>query len=298
MRMSLRARRSAANRSRAVLLGLVLAAGAGLSARAAELEIGWTAWSDAEFTTKLAARVLEDELGHDVTLTLVDVALQYQGVARGDLDAMLMAWLPDTHDDYYRQFGDQLVDLGPIYTGARLGWVVPAYVPESDVSSIADLAEPDVAARFQREIFGIDPGAGLTRLSEGALAAYGLDTYNLVTSSGAAMTAMIERAHLREQWIVGTAWRPHWMFQTWDLRFLDDPEQALGGLERVHALVRRGLYKEHPDVVAFLSRFFIELEELEEAMSRAEETSYEQAIDEYIAENPRRLRYWTTGEIE
>lgn len=298
MRIPLRARRSAAYRSRAALLGFVLAAGAGLPARAAELEIGWTAWSDAEFTTKLAARVLEDELGHDVTLTLVDVALQYQGVARGDLDAMLMAWLPDTHDDYYSQFGDQLVDLGPIYTGARLGWVVPAYVPESDVSSIADLAEPDVAARFQREIFGIDPGAGLTRLSEGALAAYGLDRYNLVTSSGAAMTAMIERAHLREQWIVGTAWRPHWMFQTWDLRFLDDPEQALGGLERVHALVRRGLYKEHPDVVAFLSRFFIELEELEEAMSRAEETSYEQAIDEYIAENPRRLRYWTTGEIE
>lgn len=267
-------------------------------AEAAELEIGWTAWSDAEFTTTLVARVLEQDLGHKVTLTLVDVALQYQGVARGDLDIMLMAWLPDTHADYYARFAGDLVDLGPIYTGARLGWVVPAYVPESEVSSITDLARPGIAERFGREIFGIDPGAGLTRLSEAALETYGLERYNLVTSSGAAMTAMLERAHLREEWIVATAWRPHWMFQAWELRFLEDPDGALGGLERVHALVRRGLYKAHPDVVAFLSRLFIELDALEAAMSRGEQTSYEQAVDEFIAANPERVRYWATGRFE
>ncbi len=175
---------------------------------------------------------------------------------------------------------------------------MPAYVPASRVRSIADLARPEIAAMFGREIFGIDPGAGLTRLSEAAVSAYGLERYNLVTSSGAAMTAMVERAHLREQWIVVTAWRPHWMFQRWDLRFLEDTQGALGGLERVHALARRGLYKEQPDVVAFLSRFFVPLEQLESAMSRAEATSYEQAVDEYIAANPRRVRYWATGAIE
>lgn len=290
-----RPRRGAA----ALCLAAALAAAAfAPPASAAELEIGWTAWSDAEFTTKLAARVLEERLGHEVTLTLVDVALQYQGVARGDLDIMLMAWLPDTHADYYRKFGGELVDLGPIYTGARLGWVVPAYVPESEVRSIADLAEPEIARRFRREVFGIDPGAGLTRLSEAAVETYGLGRYNLVSSSGAAMTAMVERAHLREDWIVATAWRPHWMFQTWELRFLEDPEGALGGLERIHALARRGLYKAHPDVVAFLSRFYVELADLEAAMSRAEETSYDTAVDEYVAAHPRRVHYWATGELE
>lgn len=265
-------------------------------APAAEIDIGWTAWSDAEFVTRLAARVLENELGYDVQLTLVDVALQYQGVARGDLDMMLMAWLPNTHADYYAKFGPDLVDLGPIYTGAKLGWVVPTYIPESEVSSIADLARPEIARRFGYEIIGIDPGAGLTRLSEQAIKTYGLDRYHLIVSSGAAMTAMIRRAEIGKKWIVATGWHPHWMFQTWSLRFLDDPKGALGGPEHVDALVRRGLDQDHPNVVAFLQRFHLELDELETAMGRAQETSYQAAVDEFIAAHPKRVHYWATGE--
>jgi glycine betaine/proline transport system substrate-binding protein len=282
----------------AALLAVASIAGSVRAVRAAEIDIGWTAWSDAEFTTKLAARILEQELGYDVTLTLVDVALQYQGVARGDLDMMLMAWLPETHADYYAKFRDSLVDLGPIYTGARLGWAVPTYIPESEVSSIADLARPDVARRLQYEIFGIDPGAGLMRLSEQAVKAYGLDRYNLIASSGAAMTAMLERAELRDRWIVVTGWRPHWMFQKWDLRFLDDPKGTLGGLESIHALVRPGFSKDYPDVVAFLTRFELPLDELETSMSRADASSYEQAVDEYVEAHPRRVEYWVTGRPE
>jgi glycine betaine/proline transport system substrate-binding protein len=282
----------------AIALSLFVATGHAQRESGFELEIGWTAWSDAEFVSKLVARLLEDRLGYQVSLTLVDVALQYQGVARGDLDLMLMAWLPETHADYYAEFGDQVIDLGPIYTGARLGWVVPAYIPESEVASIADLARPEVGRRFDYEIFGIDPGSGLMRLSEDAIEEYGLDRYNLVASSGAAMTAMIERADLRDRWIVVTGWRPHWMFQTWNLRFLDDPEGALGGLERIHALARRGLDHDAPDAIALISRLFIPLEHIEAAMNRAEETSYEEAVDEYIAQHSRRIAYWTTGELD
>lgn len=282
----------------AILSSLIVTTVAAQPAPEREIEIGWTAWSDAEFTTKLVARLLEDRLGYRVSLTLVDVALQYQGVARGDLDLMLMAWLPETHADYYEEYRDQVVDLGPIYTGARLGWVVPGYVPESEVASIADLAKPEIGGRFDYEIFGIDPGAGLMRLSESTLEAYGLERYNLIASSGAAMTAMIRRAELRDRWIVVTGWRPHWMFQEWDLRFLDDPKGTLGGLERIDALARRGLYEDAPDVVALVSRLFIPLDQLETAMSRAEQTSYDQAVDEYIDEHPRRIAYWATGKID
>lgn len=260
------------------------------------IEIGWTAWSDAEFMTKLSARLIEQRLGHPVKTTLVDIALQYQGVARGDLDAMLMAWLPDTHRDYYERFGPELVDVGPIYTGARLGWVVPAYVPESELSSISDLAKPDIASRLQRQIYGIDPGAGLMQLSEQALEAYDLEAWNLIGSSGAAMTAMIGRAWRRQDWIVATAWSPHWMFHEWDLRYLDDPKRILGGLERVHALVRKGLYVEAPEVFGFLSRLYIPLEELEAAIAHANKTDYETAVDHYIANHPARIDYWLSGE--
>lgn len=260
------------------------------------IRIGWTAWSDAEFMTRLVARIIEQRTDHEVELTLVDIALQYQGVARGDLDVMLMAWLPDTHRDYYQRFGLELVDLGPIYTGARLGWVVPDYVPESQLSSIADLKKPEIASRLRRQIYGIDPGAGLMQLSERAMAAYGLEDWNLIGSSGAAMTAMVGRAYRRQDWIVATAWSPHWMFHEWKLRYLDDPERVLGGREHVHALVRKNFYRDVPDVFRFLSRLYIPLEELEAAISHANNTDYETAVDHYIDNHPARIHYWLTGE--
>ena len=281
----------------ALLCGLCLGA-APLHSRAADITIGWTAWSDAEFVTKLAARLLRDRLHEHVKLTLVSIALQYQGVARGDIDAMLMAWLPDTHADYYKRYGNQLVDLGPLYTGARLGWVVPSYVPKTAIDSIPDLKKPSVANHLRRQIYGIDAGAGETRLSEQAIKDYGLENYDLILSSGAAMTAMVKRAYARNHWIVATAWRPHWMFQQWHLRFLRDPKSALGGPQHIDALVRKGLADDAPEVVAFLRRMHLPLNDLESAMKVAADSSYEQAVDQYIAEHPKRIQYWVTGKHE
>ena len=62
----------------------VLAAGLTLgSAQAADkkINIGWTAWSDAEAVTKLAKKVLEDRMGYKVDLTMADIGIQYQGIA-------------------------------------------------------------------------------------------------------------------------------------------------------------------------------------------------------------------------
>lgn len=74
--------------------------GTALAQDKAPVKIGWAAWSDAEFVTKLAAKLIKDELGQEVELVQTDIAPLYQGVSRGDLDAMMMAWLPETHADY------------------------------------------------------------------------------------------------------------------------------------------------------------------------------------------------------
>lgn len=89
------------------------------------------------------------------------------------------------------------------------------------------------------------------------------------------------------------------MFARWNLRYLDDPKQALGGRERIHALVRKGFYQDFPiEVTEFLSRMFIPLEELEQIMAEANDSSYEEAVQKYIDENPKRVDYWVTGELD
>jgi len=280
------------------ILGTALALGIAGNVQAKEtVKIGWTAWSDAEFVTKLAARVIEDRLGYDVKLIQTDIAPQYQGLATGSIDAMLMAWLPNTHADYYAKVADKVANLGVLYTHARLGWVVPNYIPKDQLDSIEDLKKDSVKEKLDDTITGIDPGAGLTRLSKKAIKDYGLD-YDLQVSSGAGMTAALDRAVKRKNWIVVTGWSPHWMFGKYDLRYLKDPKGTLGSFERIHVLARKGFYQDNIKVASFLSRMQLPLDQLQSAMYDAQETSYEKAVTKYIKNHKARIDYWVTGKIE
>ena len=290
--------------ARALLMGAAMATAsvvgfAGTTvAQDKKINIGWTAWSDAEAVTKMAKKLIEENYeGYEVEMTLADIAIQYQGVAKGDLDMMMMAWLPGTHADYIEKVAGDVIDLGPIYTGAKLGWVVPDYVPADQLASISDLEKDDVKKQLGEKIQGIDPGAGLMRLSNEAIKEYGLDDYELVSASGAAMTAALERAVRRNEWIVVTGWSPHWMFGAHELRYLEDPKGVLGGQERIHVIARKGFYQDNPEVGAFLARMYLPLDELQALMAEAQDTSYEAAIDKYIADNPKRVEYWLTGDI-
>ncbi len=80
-----------------------------------------------------------------------------------------------------------------------------------------------VREKLKGEIQGIDPGAGLTRLSQEAIKKYGLD-YKLNISSEAAMPTTVDRANRSEGWFVATSWSPHWMFGKYKLRYIADPK--------------------------------------------------------------------------
>lgn len=233
---------------------------------ATEVELGYVLWDSEIASTNVVAAVIEDELGHPVELTSVDAGPMWTGMARGDFDAMVAAWLPGTHEAYWDEFGDQVEDLGPNLEGARIGWVVPEYVP---VNSIEEL--PEYADELGGEIVGIDPGAGLMAASDEALEVYELDQYDLVSGSDAAMTAALQSAVADEEWIVVTGWIPHWKFAEYDLKFLEDPEGVFGEAERIHTIARPGFEEEAPEVYAFLDNFHWTSEQMGEVMLMVEE---------------------------
>lgn len=277
----------------ALLVTAVL--GRGIAHAEERITIGWTAWDDAVFVTNLATKILEDRMDVQVDAPMADIGIQYQGLAKGDLDVMMMSWLPGTHKDYWAKTRGEVDTLGILYTDAVLGWAVPDYV-DPKIQSIDDLKNH--ADMFGGKIQGIDPGAGLMRLSAEAMKEYGLDEYELVSASDAAMTAALARAVRREEPIVVTTWKPHWMFGKWNLRLLKDPKAVLGKEEHIDIKARPGFYQDHPDVAAFFARMNLPIEMVEASMFKASETSVDQAVDDFIKENPKRIDYWVTGQID
>ena len=281
-----------------LILGMAVGLGAGAAPASEPIRIGWTAWPDAEFVTRLTARIIEERMHREVRLVQTDIAPQYRGLAQGAIDMMLMAWLPDTHDAYIKQARGDVFSLGILYGYARLGWAVPDYVPRSQVGSMADLSKPEVRGRLGGTIVGIERGTGLAEASEKAMEVYGLDDYRLRLSSGADMTAALDRAIERDEWIVVTGWSPHWKFSAYDLRYLEDPKGVLGRYERVHAMAHKGFYQANPEVALMVSRMFIPIDQLQAAMYDARQTSYEEAVERFIDNNREMVDYWVTGKLE
>lgn len=78
------------------------------SAEGKAVTIGYVdGWSDSVATTNVAAEVIKQKLGYDVKLQAVATGIMWQGVATGKLDAMLSAWLPVTHGEYWAKNKDQ-----------------------------------------------------------------------------------------------------------------------------------------------------------------------------------------------
>jgi len=268
---------------------LVMVIGAG-QALAKEVSIGYVdGWSDSVATTNVAAEVIRQKLGYDVKLQAVATGIMWQGVATGKLDAMLSAWLPVTHGEYWTKNKDNVVDYGPNFKDAKIGLIVPEYVK---ASSLADLKTDD---SFKKKIVGIDAGSGVMLKTDQAIKDYDLAGYKLQASSGAAMTAELGRAYAKQQSIAVTGWVPHWMFAKWKLKFLEDPKGVYGAAETVNSIGSKDLDKKAPEVAAFLKKFqWQSKDEIGEVMLAIQEGAKpEAAAKDWVAKHPERVAEWT-----
>lgn len=100
-----------------------------------KITLGYVAWDSEVASTNVIGKVLED-LGYKVTLRQVEAGPMWTGVADGSLDGIVAAWLPTTHEDYYKKYKGKFEDLGANLKGTKLGLVVPSYM---DINSIEDL---------------------------------------------------------------------------------------------------------------------------------------------------------------
>ncbi|RCV49694.1 glycine betaine ABC transporter substrate-binding protein [Marinitenerispora sediminis] len=254
-----------------------------------EISIGMIPWEEDIAVTNLWKVVLEEQ-GYDVTIENVDVAPLYEGMARGDVDLFLDTWLPDTHADYWENYQDQLEDIGVWYDNATLELTVPSYV--EDVDSIEDLRGRE--DEFGGEIVGIEAGSGLVRtVKENAVPAYGLEDYQLVESSTAAMLTELESAINAEEPIVVTLWRPHIAYAQYDLKDLEDPEGAMGEGEEIHMVGRAGFGADFPELNGWLQNFKLsdeQLGELEQSVLVDHKDDEEEGARAWLRDNPDYLQ--------
>lgn len=254
---------------------------------------GW----DENYVVAEMAKVALEEQGYTVEFQELEAGATYTGVAQGDIDVMMDAWLPNTHASYVEEFGDQLEDVGCWFDE---GYLTIAVNADSPAQSLAELS--DHADEYGTRIVGIEPGAGLTAATQDkVIPTYGLEDWEFLTSSSAAMLAELENAMSSGDNIVVTLWHPHWAYAAYDIRDLEDPEGTLGEAERLYNLGRPGFHEDYPNASQLLHNLYLsdeQLLEIEDLMVvEYDREKNAQAINEWLEANPDFLENWRAGTL-
>lgn len=244
-------------------------------------------WSEGVAMTNLASVILDEKMGYNVVTKMTDIEQVFELLNTSEYDVFVDAWLPETHGNYMQQYGSSLEDLSVVIEEVRTGLVVPAYM---DVESISDLnGQVDV-------IKGIGSGAGVMQATHDALQSYEL-SLTLEDGSEEAMTEALDDAIKRRAPIVITGWIPHWLFNRYDLKFLEDPKNVYGASEKIHTIARSGFTSDHPQVSLFFERFKLTETQLETLMDEMESMSgnEKQAVKNWMDDHERLVNKWVRG---
>ncbi|GEK91933.1 glycine betaine ABC transporter substrate-binding protein [Alkalibacterium kapii] len=160
----------------------------------------------------------------------------------------------------------------------------------------AEDGDKSLGEQLDYTITGIEPGAGITATTELALEEYdNLDGWELETSSTAGMMGQLDSAIDNEEPLVITGWTPHYMFEQYNLKFLEDPEGVYGEPEFVHTMARQGFEEDMPQAYAIMDNFSWEVEDMQSIMLAAQDMSFEEAAADWIEENQDTVDSWTEG---
>ncbi|HEV2744981.1 MAG TPA: glycine betaine ABC transporter substrate-binding protein [Rubrobacter sp.] len=276
----------------ALALGALAPTGCGLLGKEEVLRLANIGWDENVAVSSLTKVLLEDELAYG----LVEISTQgldsaYRDVASGELDAFQDVWLPNQEDLLEGVAGD-VEHLDPWFLGqTKQSMAVPAYM---DIESIDQLDDTD--AEF---IFGIEPSSRVMREvvggdAGGVIPAYGLEQ-KLVEAPTAGMLYEVGRRYALGEEFAFLAWSPHWMNQRFDIRYLEDPKDAMGETNdpaECSTIVSEDLREEDPVAHAFVDAL---------ALTEDQINSLERAINEagslagarrWASENRRVVRPW------
>jgi glycine betaine/proline transport system substrate-binding protein len=292
--------RSPSRLLRAALLACLITTAA--PTRSDVVTIGHPSLTFYEVTANLVQFMFE-RMGWSGSLRTGSHSQIFPMLSDGSVDVFVAAWLPDAHAVYWNEHKENLVQITTLYEDAKLYWAVPAYVPASEVKSVADLAKPEVAARMVKTIRGTLPDSGLMIGSKKIFEQYGLAGagYELVTGPATDWIANFDERIAAKDWFVMPLWQPQYLNRAHRMRVLDEPRKLLGGPNRAVLVASKNLWgrlnKKQRDILSRVELSVRAVTEMDYWVN-VEKMSPRDAARRWIGTNPDTVTFWIQGPEE
>jgi glycine betaine/proline transport system substrate-binding protein len=256
-------------------------------------DVGWT---DNTAQNGLLKNVVKP-LGYEVKEDVLGLPIILEGLKNKDLDLFLDNWMPSNAANVQPYLDEKSIDsLQPNLVGAGYGPVVPQYVADAGVKSLADLAAN--TDKFEGKFYGIEPGNDGNKIVQAKIddPANKLDGWELVESSEQGMLVQAEKAIKNNEWIVFLGWAPHPVMGKMPLYYLSGFEADGFGEAKINALTRPGYTTDCANMGKLLANLKFELN-MESAVMETilAGKDGETAANEWLKANPAVLDTWLAG---
>jgi glycine betaine/proline transport system substrate-binding protein len=198
--------------------------------------LGELSWDGSRAITYILQAIIENRLGHEVTIVQAESAVIFAAMDKGDgsIDVYTDLWMPNQSEKWakYIEKGSRetvLVNDQP-YTGTQ-GLFVPGYIQDTyGIKSVRDLLNPKIAKLFDSdgngkgEYWPGGPGWNSTNVEQVKAKSYGYDKYfEPYIISDSALKAKLKADYRRKKGILFYYWTPEWIHAIYDLRRLEEP---------------------------------------------------------------------------
>jgi glycine betaine/proline transport system substrate-binding protein len=215
-------------------------------------DVGWT---EIQVISGIAS-ILYDALGYQAEVKTLSVPVTFAAQKSKDVEVFFGNWMPSQTADIKPYMDEKSIEqLAVNMEGAGYGVVVPQYVADAGINSLADLGA--AKDKFQGKFYGIESGNDGNRIIQGFIddAKNNLAGWELVESSEAGMLTEAEKAMKDNQWIVFLGWTPHPVMGDMKLHYLDGVSEAGFGPASVYTTARAGWAAECPNAGKLASQF-------------------------------------------
>ena len=277
-------------------------------------------WTASSLNVNVAKLILEEEMGYEVEIILLDESTQWAAIGAGDAHASLEVW-PSGHQKNVEQYINELgvvVDGGLLGPVGKIGWYIPTYLLEDhpELATWEGFLDPDNAALFATAETGekgqfLAGAPGWTAYDEQIISNLELNLEVVYAGSEEAILAAVESAYRREEPILFYFWTPHSIHAEYDLTEVALPEYtdecyegvAEGNTEDVACdypadelfkIFWSGLEEAYPDVFTFLSNMNYSTEDQISMVAAVEldDLTPEEAAEAWVEDNEDVWREW------
>jgi glycine betaine/proline transport system substrate-binding protein len=258
-------------------------------------DVGWT---DIQVITGIASNLFE-ALGYAPEVKTLSVPVTYESMKNKDIDVFLGNWMPSMTENIKPYLADKSVDqLQPAnLDGAGYGIVVPQYVADAGVKSIADLAAHK--DEFGGKFYGIESGNDGNRIIQTIIddKKNNLAGFELVESSEAGMLTEAEKAIKDKKWILFLGWTPHPIMGDMAIHYLDGVDSYGFGAAQVFTNTRAGYAAECPNAGKLIANLKFDLKMEGTMMGPVLKDGKDPKVvaAEWIKANPDSIKGWLAG---